>query len=100
MLRQVSPGLTLTPSRGETGEARRPRVGILGGGQLAQMTAQAAVELGVEIYVLEREAGSPAGQIVGADHEVVGDSEDRIVLAQLAEMVDLITLENEFIDPN
>ena len=99
MLRHVSPGLARTPSRGETDKAARPRVGILGGGQLAQMTAQAAVGLGVEIVVLEREAGSPAGQIVGADHEVVGDWRDRNALAQLAQRVDLITLENEFIDP-
>jgi 5-(carboxyamino)imidazole ribonucleotide synthase len=98
MFSQFRPSLTPTLSRRE--KAGRPSVGILGGGQLARMTAQAAVELGVDIFVLEREAVSPAGQIVGADHEVVGDWRDRSALAQLAEKVDLITLENEFVDPD
>ena len=92
--------LTLTLSRGERERIGRPRVGILGGGQLARMTAEAAVELGVEIFILEREADSPAGQIVGSDHEVVGDWRDRATLARLADVVDVITLENEFIDPD
>src|SRR4051794_4067199 len=79
---------------------RGPRIGILGGGQLARMTAEAAVGLGVEVFVIEREAGSPAGQIVGPDHEIVGDWRDLPQLAQLAERVDVVTLENEFIDPD
>ena len=100
MSRQIPPPLTTPLSRSDLETAERPRVGILGGGQLARMTAQAAVPLGVEIFVLEREAESPAGQIVGAGHEVVGDWRDRTALAQLAENVDLITLENEFIALN
>ena len=75
------------------------RVGILGGGQLARMTAEAALALDVEIFVLEREANSPAGQIVGHQNEIVGDWRDRSTLARLADQVDLITLENEFVDP-
>jgi 5-(carboxyamino)imidazole ribonucleotide synthase len=75
-----------------------PAVGILGGGQLARMTAEAARDLGVEIVVLEREAGSPAGQIVGATNEVVGDWRDVAAREALAARVDLITLENEFVD--
>ncbi|HEX5415660.1 MAG TPA: 5-(carboxyamino)imidazole ribonucleotide synthase [Chloroflexota bacterium] len=74
------------------------RVGILGGGQLARMTAEAAADLGVEIFILESEAGSPAGQIVGADHEIVGTWRKLDDARALAERVDLITLENEFVD--
>jgi 5-(carboxyamino)imidazole ribonucleotide synthase len=74
------------------------RVGVLGGGQLALMTAEAAAGLGVEIVVLEREAGSPAGRFVGPANEVVGDWRDRDCLARLADRVDLVTLENEFVD--
>jgi 5-(carboxyamino)imidazole ribonucleotide synthase len=76
------------------------RVGILGGGQLALMTAEAASlsRLDVEVVVLEREAGSPAGQLVGPDREVVGHWRDRDSLLRLAERVDVVTLENEFVD--
>src|SRR5260370_16522708 len=73
------------------------RVGILGGGQLARMTAEAAARLGIEVAVLEREAGSPAGRI--AAREVVGDWSDAARLAALAEDALAITLENEFVDP-
>ncbi len=76
----------------------RPRVGILGGGQLARMTAEAARDLDVMIVVLEREAGSPAGQIVGPVNEIVGEWGDPAARAALASRVDLITLENEFVD--
>ena len=46
------------------------RVGILGGGQLAQMTIGAALALGIDITVFEREADSPAGRLAGT--EIVG----------------------------
>jgi len=61
------------------------------------MTAQAARDLDVEIVILEREAGSPAGQIVGSDHEIVGDWCDVSAREALARWVDLITLESEFV---
>ncbi|MGH2457501.1 MAG: 5-(carboxyamino)imidazole ribonucleotide synthase [Chloroflexota bacterium] len=86
------------PARGEgVRGSSRPRVGILGGGQLGRMTAEAARDLGVEVTILEREAGSPAGQIVGPSHEIVGDWRDATARAALAERVDLITLESEFV---
>jgi 5-(carboxyamino)imidazole ribonucleotide synthase len=75
-----------------------PRVGIIGGGQLARMTAEAACELEVDVVVLEREAESPAGQIVGPSSEIVGDWRDPEARQTLAAQVDLITLENEFVD--
>lgn len=74
------------------------RVGILGGGQLARMTAEAAPALGVDVVVLEREAGSPAGLVVGSANEIVGDWRDPAARRALAERVDLLTLENEFVD--
>lgn len=75
----------------------RARIGILGGGQLGRMTAEAARDLGVEITILEREGNSPAGQIVGPAHELVGDWRDPATREQLAARVDLITLESEFV---
>lgn len=62
------------------------------------MTAEAARDLGIEIVILEREAQSPAGQIVGSANEIVGDWRDVSAREALAARVDLITLESEFVD--
>ena len=61
------------------------------------MTAEAASGLHVDIVVLERQAQSPAGQIVGAANEIVGDWRDLDTLRSLASRVDVLTLENEFV---
>jgi 5-(carboxyamino)imidazole ribonucleotide synthase len=71
-------------------------VGILGGGQLARMTAEAASQLGIEVVILEREAHSPGGRI--AARELVGTWTDPGLLAQLAKNVLAVTLENEFVE--
>jgi 5-(carboxyamino)imidazole ribonucleotide synthase len=72
------------------------RVGILGGGQLARMLAEAAAPLGIEVNVLEREGGSPAGRIAAG--EVTGTWTDPAALAALADGVLAVTLENEFVE--
>jgi 5-(carboxyamino)imidazole ribonucleotide synthase len=71
------------------------RIGIFGGGQLAQMLTQAAVSLGVETAIFERAADSPAGRLT--QREVVGPWENPELLARFAELCDLVTLENEFV---
>lgn len=71
-------------------------LGILGGGQLARMTAEAASQLGIEVAIMEKEANSPAGRI--AAREVVGGWLDFDRLAELAEGTLAVTLENEFVD--
>ncbi|HEY7834969.1 MAG TPA: 5-(carboxyamino)imidazole ribonucleotide synthase [Ktedonobacterales bacterium] len=71
------------------------RLAILGGGQLARMTAEAASQLGIELAILEREAGSPAGR--AAAREVVGDWADQEALAAVATDALAVTLENEFV---
>ena len=73
-----------------------PRLGIIGAGQLARMTAIAAAQLGCEVVVLAAHEGEPACAL--ASRCVIGDNEDPRVLAELADAVDVITLENEFID--
>lgn len=73
------------------------RVGILGGGQLARMTIAAAIGLGLDIAIFEREADSPAGRLT--THEVVGPWEDPALRARFAALCDVITLESEFVDP-
>lgn len=71
-------------------------IGILGGGQLARMTAYAAYQLGLRVHVMEKVAGSPAGQI--AHREVVGDPSDHALLVEFAAACDVVTLESEFIN--
>lgn len=71
-------------------------IGILGGGQLARMSAYQAFKLGFDIAILEKEKNSPAGQLT--KNEFVGwvDSED--ILKAFSDRSDIITLENEFVD--
>lgn len=72
------------------------RIGIFGGGQLAQMLTQAAVGLGLETAIFERAPDSPAARLTR--REVVGPWERAELLAQFAAHCDLATLENEFVD--
>ena len=73
-----------------------PRLGILGGGQLAKMTASAAVNFGCEVVVLERQMDFPAHSLDA--HAIIGDWDDPADLLRLAPMVDVVTLENEFVN--
>ena len=80
-----------------TGRKNYPvRLGIIGGGQLARMTAIAALPLGVEVIVLEKNPFSPAVRL--SPDCIVGDWANRDTLKQFAERCDVITLENEFVD--
>lgn len=72
------------------------RIGIFGGGQLAQMLTQAAISLGLETTIFERVADSPAGRLT--QREIVGDWDDPAALERFAALSDLVTLENEFVD--
>lgn len=74
------------------------RLGVVGGGQLAKMTALAALQLGCEVVVLERNNYSPAAQL--ATHSLVGDWDDPEALLKLAMQVDVVSIENEFLDPD
>lgn len=73
-----------------------PVLGILGGGQLARMTAYAAFRLGMRVHILERFVDSPAGSI--AHKQVVGGPEDHALLRQFAAECDVVTLESEFVN--
>ena len=73
-----------------------PRLGIVGGGQLARMTAMAALQLGCDVVVLERNRFSPAATL--ATHSLVGDWGRAEALLNLAAQVDVVTIENEFVD--
>lgn len=73
------------------GAARR--VGMVGGGQLARMTAQAAVPLGVTLTVLDPDPEPPAA---GAGAQVlVGDPGRLDDLLALAARTDVVTFDHE-----
>lgn len=68
-------------------------LGILGGGQLGRMLAQAAARLGFDVAVLERDADSPAGRV--AAHTIVGPYTDDKALRALAAVASVVTYEFE-----
>ena len=72
-----------------------PRIGVIGGGQLARMLAPAAEALGIRFSVLAETADAPAAQVI---NEVsVGDYTDYPTLKAFAETVDVITFDHEHV---
>ncbi|MHA7838256.1 MAG: 5-(carboxyamino)imidazole ribonucleotide synthase [bacterium] len=67
------------------------KVGILGGGQLGQMLARAAKDLGLDPLVLDPKPDAVAGRV--ADH-LAADFEDEAALAEMA-TCDVVTYEFE-----
>lgn len=70
-------------------------LGVLGGGQLGRLIAEAARGLGWRTAALDADAKSPALQVV--DLPVVGAVDDPAAARRLAEVSDLVTLEWELI---
>jgi len=70
-------------------------LGILGGGQLGRLIAEAAQKLGYRTAALDPSASSPALQVV--DIPIVGAVNDDIAAMKLAQTSDLLTLEWELI---
>lgn len=71
-------------------------LGILGGGQLAQMLIQAAISFGIDTAIFERTPDTPAARLT--QHAWVGAWTDQENLSQFAALCECITLENEFVD--
>jgi 5-(carboxyamino)imidazole ribonucleotide synthase len=72
-------------------------VGIAGAGQLARMTALAAWPVGISVAVLGRPGEPAAGMAAGL---VEGDWRDASAVAALGAASRVVTLENEFVDPD
>jgi 5-(carboxyamino)imidazole ribonucleotide synthase len=68
-------------------------IGVLGGGQLGRMLAQAAARLGYRIHVYEPAANCPAGAV--AHKEVNAPYEDLAALTAFAKECDVVTYEFE-----
>jgi 5-(carboxyamino)imidazole ribonucleotide synthase len=73
-----------------------PTIGIIGGGQLAKMLGQAGSQLGLQTIVLSEQPHCPAASAV--TRVIQGGADELASLRQLAEAVDVVTLENEFVD--
>lgn len=81
----------MPPSSSPPASSRR-RVGIVGGGQLARMMAEAAPRLGLDITVLDPTPGAPASEFAS---QIVGGFDDRAALRELAHDSDVVTLDIE-----
>lgn len=68
-------------------------IGVLGGGQLGRMFAQAAQSMGYRVHVYEQSGPSPAGAV--ADRETVAPFDDAAALEAFARTVDVVTYEFE-----
>lgn len=69
------------------------RVGMVGAGQLARMTHQAAVDLGIELVVLARSEEEPA--VVAGARALIGAPTSESALGRLAAEVDVVTFDHE-----
>ncbi len=68
-------------------------IGVLGGGQLGRMFAQAAQTLGYRVHVFEPQANCPAGAV--ANREFNASYDDLAALTAFARTVDVVTYEFE-----
>lgn len=71
-------------------------IGILGGGQLGQMMALVAKEMGYKVGVLDPTEDAPAAQV--ADFQIIADYDDLDAMKELAQKSDVITYEFENVD--
>jgi phosphoribosylaminoimidazole carboxylase PurK protein len=74
-----------------------PVVGVVGGGQLSRMTAQAGVTLGLSVRVLTRGVGDSAAQVVHGP--VVGDEMSYDDVRAFARGCDVVTFDHEHVPP-
>lgn len=73
-----------------------PRVGIIGGGQLARMLAEAASPLGIDVTVLAAPGDEGASQVVV--DVIEGSPTDPDSIRSLAGAVDVVTIDHENVD--
>jgi 5-(carboxyamino)imidazole ribonucleotide synthase len=75
---------------------KRPKVGVVGGGQLARMLVQASISLDVELHVLALEKDESLKSLI-CSYEVVSDYSPS-ALYQFARKCDVVTFEHELIE--
>ena len=74
---------------------RQPVVGMVGGGQLARMTAQAAIGLGIEFRVLADTAADSAAQV--SAHTQTGDYRNADDVLAFGAGCDVVTFDHEHV---
>ena len=74
-----------------------PTLGVVGGGQLGRMLAEAAAPLGVDVVALDPTPDCPASRV--AD-QIEGAFDDRNAVRELAAAADVLTYEIELADPD
>jgi 5-(carboxyamino)imidazole ribonucleotide synthase len=72
-----------------------PRVGIIGGGQLARMSQQPAIALGIQLHVLADSPHDSAAQVI--PEVAVGAANDAAAIVELARDVDVVTFDHEHV---
>jgi 5-(carboxyamino)imidazole ribonucleotide synthase len=75
-----------------------PTLGVVGGGQLGRMLAEAASPLGVDVVVLDPTPACPASGV--ARDQIVADFDDPEGIRELAARADALTFEIELADPD
>ena len=76
---------------------KRPRVGLLGGGQLGRMLIEAANRHNIQVNVLDAE-NSSAKQIGRHSGHIVGPFTDEESIRRLSEACDVLTIEIEHVN--
>lgn len=82
---------------GMTATSPGPTLGVVGGGQLGRMLAEAAAPLGVDVVVLDPTPSCPASRVA---EQIRGEFDDLEAARELAERADALTLEIELADPD
>ncbi len=77
-------------------ETQPTTLGILGGGQLAQMLVQSAAGLGITVRIYAQNPSDPAA-LVGDDVSI-GRLDDHTALTKFLSRLDVATFESEFVD--
>jgi 5-(carboxyamino)imidazole ribonucleotide synthase len=88
----------MTEDARDRGGSAAATLGVVGGGQLGRMLAEAAPPLGVEVVVLDPTPDCPAAPV--AREQVVADFDDAEGIAELAERSDALTVEIELAGPD
>ncbi|MFC0864930.1 5-(carboxyamino)imidazole ribonucleotide synthase [Sphaerimonospora cavernae] len=90
-----SPNVPLSAERPEIDPSAGPVVGMVGAGQLARMTQQAAIALGIELRVLANARDESAARVI-ADTRL-GDYRDLGDLREFAKGCDVVTFDHEHV---
>lgn len=90
---QVSP----LPANTMSEQVPGATIGVIGGGQLGRMLAEAASPLGVEVVVLDPTPDCPA--VPPAADQIVAEFDDSDAIRTLSARVDVLTFEIELADP-